>query len=75
MPELLTAAEVAEIMRVKPGTVTGWARRGKIHPIRTPNGHRRFFREEVRMLLAGRHLTDETARVLREQWIGRVSGS
>ena len=45
--ELLTPAEVAEMFRVNPKTVTRWARAGKISAIRTLGGHRRFRRDEI----------------------------
>ncbi len=45
--ELLTPAEVAELFRVNPKTVTRWARSGKISAIRTLGGHRRFRRDEI----------------------------
>jgi excisionase family DNA binding protein len=44
---LLTPAEVAAIFRVKPRTVTRWAKEGKLHPIRTLGGHRRYKASEV----------------------------
>jgi len=50
---LLTPAEVAEMFRVDPKTVTRWARAGKLTSIRTPGNHRRFYEAEVRALLAG----------------------
>jgi excisionase family DNA binding protein len=49
--ELLTPAEVAQMFRVNPKTVTRWARAGKISAIRTLGGHRRFRAAEVRKLL------------------------
>ncbi len=45
--ELLTPAEVAELFRVSPKTVTRWAQAGKLSVVRTLGGHRRFRREEV----------------------------
>lgn len=51
--ELLRPAEVAEIFRVDPRTVTDWARRGRIPSIRTLGGHRRFREEDVRKALYG----------------------
>jgi len=48
---LLTPAEVAEMFRVNPKTVTRWARAGKITSLRTLGGHRRFRESEVRALL------------------------
>jgi excisionase family DNA binding protein len=50
---LLTPAEVADMFRVDPKTVTRWAAAGRIRSIRTPGGHRRFREAEVRRLLEG----------------------
>jgi excisionase family DNA binding protein len=49
--ELLTPAEVAEMFRVNPKTVTRWARAGKISAVRTLGGHRRFRADEIRRFL------------------------
>lgn len=51
MDPLLTPAEVAEMFRVNPKTVTRWARAGKITSLRTLGGHRRFRESEIRALL------------------------
>lgn len=48
---LLTPAEVAQIFRVDPKTVTRWAQAGKLTSMRTPGGHRRYRESEVRSLL------------------------
>ncbi|PWH07720.1 MerR family DNA-binding transcriptional regulator [Brachybacterium endophyticum] len=48
---LLTPAEVARLFRVDPKTVTRWAQSGKLSPLRTLGGHRRYRREEVERLL------------------------
>ena len=45
--ELLAPAEVAQMFRVNPKTVTRWARAGKISAIRTLGGHRRFRAIEI----------------------------
>jgi len=45
--DLLTPAEVAELFRVNPKTVTRWARSGKIAAIRTLGGHRRFRKSDI----------------------------
>lgn len=50
---LLTPAEVAQMFRVDPKTVTRWAKSGKLTSIRTLGGHRRYRESEVRSLLAG----------------------
>ena len=49
--ELLTPAEVAEMFRVNPKSVTRWARAGKISAVRTLGGHRRFRADEIRRFL------------------------
>lgn len=50
--ELLTPAEVAELFKVDPKTVTRWAKSGKLTTAtRTLGGHRRFHRAEVEALL------------------------
>ena len=48
---LLTPAEVAQLFRVSPKTVTRWARAGKLSAKRTLGGHRRFSEAEVRAFL------------------------
>ena len=48
---LLTPAEVANLFRVDPKTVTRWAKSGKISSIRTPGGHRRFRENEIHAIL------------------------
>ena len=50
---LLTPAEVAQLFRVDPKTVTRWANAGKITSLRTLGGHRRYRESEVRALLGG----------------------
>jgi excisionase family DNA binding protein len=53
--KLLTRAEVAQMFRVDPKTVTRWARSGKLNAIRTLGGHRRYRRSEIeRAIEAGR---------------------
>ena len=49
--ELLTPAEVAEMFRVNPKTVTRWARAGKISAVRTLGGHRRYRASDIRRFL------------------------
>lgn len=48
---LLTPAEVAQLFRVDPKTVTRWAQSGKLSSIRTLGGHRRYPQSEVMRLL------------------------
>lgn len=51
---LLTPAEVAEMFRVDPKTVTRWAKDGKLLSIRTLGGHRRYYEWQVKKLLEER---------------------
>jgi len=59
--DLLTPGEVAGLFRVNPKTVTRWANAGKLTPVRTLGGHRRYRRSEVERLLieGGMILNDE----------------
>jgi len=45
-------SEVAAIFAVNPTTLTRWAKKGKLHPIRTLGGHRRYRASEVLRVLA-----------------------
>ena len=49
---LLTPREVAVLFHVDAKTVTRWADAGKLHPVRTLGGHRRYRADEVNSLLA-----------------------
>lgn len=51
--ELLTPGEVAELFRVDPKTVKRWAMEGKLHPICTLGGHRRYRAAEIQAHLDG----------------------
>lgn len=48
---LLTPAEVAQLFRVDPKTVTRWAKAGRVSCIRTLGGHRRYPVREIEELL------------------------
>ena len=50
---LLTPAEVAQLFRVDPKTVTRWANGGKLTSMRTLGGHRRYRESDVRTLMGG----------------------
>ena len=49
--KLLTPAEVADLFRVDPKTVTRWAKSGKLTAVKTLGGHRRYKQSEVDLLL------------------------
>jgi excisionase family DNA binding protein len=51
MERLLTPAEVAELFKVNPLTVTRWAVQGRIGWVRTLGGHTRYREAEVLRLL------------------------
>ena len=51
---LLTPAEVAELFKVNPLTVTRWAVQGRIGSVRTLGGHTRYKEAEVLRLLRAR---------------------
>jgi excisionase family DNA binding protein len=51
---LLTPAQVAKQFGVKPKTVAGWARSGRLPAVRTLGGHRRYRESDVRRLLDGK---------------------
>lgn len=50
-PEMLTPAEVAQLFRVNPKTVVRWAKQGKLRAAWTPGGQRRYYADEVHVLL------------------------
>lgn len=50
---LLTPAEVAQVFRVDPKTVTRWNRAGKLPAVKTPGGHRRYRAEDVQAIATG----------------------
>ncbi|MBW3616071.1 MAG: helix-turn-helix domain-containing protein [Actinobacteria bacterium] len=45
--ELLMPSQVVRRFRVDPKTLTRWSRAGRLNPITTPGGHRRFRASEV----------------------------
>jgi predicted site-specific integrase-resolvase len=49
--ELLMPSQVVRRFGVDPKTVTRWARAGKLDPITTPGGHRRFRASEIQRCL------------------------
>lgn len=49
--DLLTPREVARIFAVRTTTIARWARDGRLAPVRTPGGHRRYTRSQVRELV------------------------
>lgn len=74
--ELLRPREVAEIFGVRPTTIARWAREGKLTPLRTPGGHRRYTRSGIRALLTDdaepdtdeRRIAEDAARLYGQGW-------
>jgi excisionase family DNA binding protein len=60
LPDYSTASELAALLRVSRGTVSGWARRGLIPYVVTPTGYRRFSRATVQKLLEEHQAKDGT---------------
>jgi excisionase family DNA binding protein len=50
---LLTPADVAQMFKVDPKTVSRWARAGRLPSSKTPGGHIRFRRSVIVALLDG----------------------
>jgi excisionase family DNA binding protein len=50
--QLLTASEVARVLRVNPRTVRRWEANGKLRCIRTLGVHRRFRRSDIERAIA-----------------------
>lgn len=49
--KLYTSKQAAEFLNVAVSTIIRWDNEGKIHPLRTPGGHRRFTEEELHRVL------------------------
>ena len=77
--ELLTPREVAELFGVRTTTIARWARDGRLDPILTPGGHRRYSRASVRALVAeedknayrtaeDKRMAEDAARLYEQGW-------
>jgi excisionase family DNA binding protein len=73
---LLRPREVAELFGVRPTTIARWSRTGKLTPLFTPGGHRRYSRAALRALLgqetpertAERMIAEDAARLYDQGW-------
>lgn len=52
---LLKPSEVAELFHVNPKTIARWASNGCFKTVRTPGGHRRFWRSEIMSFIESRN--------------------
>jgi excisionase family DNA binding protein len=73
--DLLRPREVAEIFDVRTATIARWAREGRLSPVRTPGGHRRYPRAAILRLLAADEpdpeetlLAQDAARLYEQGW-------
>jgi excisionase family DNA binding protein len=75
--DLLRPREVAELFGVRTTTIARWAREGRLTPMRTPGGHRRYSRAGVRELLADgeaepdaerRQMVEDAVRLYEQGW-------
>jgi hypothetical protein len=53
MPDPMAAAHVAALFGADPKSVTRWANQGRIPSFRTPGGHRRYRKADIRAVLNG----------------------
>lgn len=51
MEKLLTSHQVAKLLNVWPETLRRWEKEGKLTPLRTPGGHRRYKESQIKKLL------------------------
>ncbi|TEB05702.1 hypothetical protein Psch_02743 [Pelotomaculum schinkii] len=56
MEKLLTSHQLAKLLNVWPETLRRWEREGKLIPLRTPGGHRRYKESQI-MALIGEEIT------------------
>jgi excisionase family DNA binding protein len=74
--ELMRPREVAEIFGVRTTTIARWAREGRLTPLLTPGGHRRYPRAAILRLLAEetepdaeeKRIAEDAARLYDEGW-------
>jgi excisionase family DNA binding protein len=74
--DLLRPREVAEIFGVRTTTIARWAREGRLAPLRTPGGHRRYPREAILRVLAAdaepdgdvSMIAEDAARLYEQGW-------
>ncbi|MBZ4655203.1 MAG: putative site-specific integrase-resolvase [Peptococcaceae bacterium] len=56
MEKMLTSHQAAKLLNVWPHTLRRWEREGKLKPLRTPGGHRRYKELQI-MALIGEEIT------------------
>ncbi|GLY80559.1 helix-turn-helix domain-containing protein [Actinoallomurus iriomotensis] len=74
--DLLKPREAAELFGVRTTTIARWAREGKLTPLRTPGGHRRYSRTAIHALLSDnagpsadwQQMTEDAVRLYEQGW-------
>jgi len=62
MEKLLTSHQAAKLLNVWPHTLRRWDKAGKLKPLRTPGGHRRYKESQVMTLIGEEPLKSESKR-------------
>ncbi|GAB6158094.1 hypothetical protein JCM39194_12940 [Desulfotomaculum varum] len=57
MEKLLTSHQAAKLLNVWPHTLRRWEKEGKLKPLHTPGGHRRYKESQI-MALIGKEITE-----------------
>jgi excisionase family DNA binding protein len=52
-PRLLRPAQAAEALNIDVKTLARWATQGRIHSIRLPSGHRRYYADVIDAIARG----------------------
>jgi excisionase family DNA binding protein len=70
--DLLTPREAAALLGVRTTTLARWAREGRLTPLRTPGGHRRYPRSAVMAVRAdettGASWAEDAVRLYEQGW-------
>ena len=72
-PGLMTSGEVARTYNVRVTTVGRWRLSGKLHPVKLPSGHYRYFRAEIAAWMNGKPLTERQLEKLRRQLVKEMT--
>lgn len=70
--KLLSISEAKKYLNVSRATIDRWQKKGLVHPVKTPGGHRRFRESDLRAVI-GLEEVGDTARLSRAVIYARVS--
>jgi excisionase family DNA binding protein len=68
-PPLMTPQEVAAALGISERTMRRWAETGRLGCIRTVGGHRRYFRQQVELLVQVAQQQDTSAGLQPPLWL------